>query len=164
MLNSVQTYFIKKNLKPSKSPMTGDRMSMVGVLFNADVSDRNQLREHIEHNFDEDSSKLIFLGFSRKNYEKEKKSNFIFTKKDFSLLGQPRSEVITEFLKHNYKLLFNFFGENEHYLENIAQLAQANLKVGLCESSEKINDLLLDLESKDLRFFEESSKYIKHII
>lgn len=165
MLHSIQTYFLKKNLKSSKTLVTRDRKgSKVGVLFNEDVSDRGQLQEHIEHNFDVKDSELIFLGFSRRSYEGEKTPNLVFTKKDFSLFGQPKSEVITEFLTHDYKLLFNFFGENEYYLENVALLTQAKLKVGLSVSNKKINDLLLDLDSNDVRFFEESSNYIKHII
>lgn len=165
MFSSVQTYFLKKRLNSSISSESVDFSGhKLGVLFNEDNSDKNQLQELIVKSFDVDASEINFLGFSRQTYDGEIKQDFVFTKKDFSLFGQPKSDVINDFLNCNYKFLFNFFGKNEHYLENVAQLTQAKLKVGLLESNEKINDLLLDLNSKDLNFFEESSKYIKHII
>jgi len=165
VLNSVQTYFLKKRLNSSKGSESVDfSETKIGILFNEDSSDRDQLQKLIEKNFDVDASQINFLGFSRQSYEKKIRPDFVFIKKDFSLFGQPKSEVINDFLDHNYKLLFNFFGKNEHYLENVAQLTKAKLKVGLSESNEKINDLLLDLDSENLDFFEESSKYIKQII
>lgn len=165
MLNSIQTYSIKKRLNSSKRSESIDfSESKVGLLYNADVSDKNQLLERIAKNFDVNSSEIYVLGFSRKAYVKEKQPDFVILKKDFSLFGQIQSEVITEFLATHYKLLFNFFGKDEIYLERIAQLTQAKLKLGFSESNEKVNDLLLDLDPKDLSFFEESSKYIKHII
>lgn len=165
MLNSIQTYFLKKRLSSSKNSEAVDFSgNKIGVLFNEDVSDRNQLKELIEMNFDVDSSEINCVGFSKQNYDKTNRPDFVIFKKDFTLFGQPNSEVISEFIKPNYKLLFNFFGKDELYLENVAQLTNAKLKVGLSESNEKINDLLLDIKSENLGFFEESSKYIKHII
>ncbi|NEV93104.1 hypothetical protein G3567_02940 [Psychroflexus sp. YR1-1] len=165
MLNSIQTYFIKKRLNSSKGSESLDfSESKVGLLYNEDVSDKDQLLERMAKNFDVDSSEIHVLGFSRKAYAKEKQPDFVFLKKDFSLLGQIQSEVIAEFLATHYKLLFNFFGKDEIYLERIAQLTQAKLKLGFSESNQNVNDLLLDLDPKDLSFFEEGSKYIKHII
>lgn len=165
MLNSIQRYFLKKQLKAFKSSERDDYSSTkIAVLFNEKVSDKNQLLELIEKNFDVNISEINHLGYSERSFKGEKQPDSIFTKKDFNLFGQPKSEVIHEFLNHKYKLLFNFFGNNQSYLEHIAHHTQAKLKVGLSESNENINDLLLALNPKDLVFFEESSKYIKHII
>ncbi|WP_093366874.1 DUF6913 domain-containing protein [Psychroflexus sediminis] len=165
MLNSIQTYFLRKNLESSKPPKINDKPgSKIGVLYNDDVSDRYQLQQLIEKNFKVKTSEINLLGFSRHRYDRVEKPDFVFIKKDFSLFGQPKSETITEFLSHKYKLLFNFFGKDELCLEIVAQHTEAKLKVGLHESNEKVNDLLLALDSKNLDFFEESSKYIKHII
>lgn len=165
MFYSIQTFFIKKKTESLESSYEVDfKGTKIGVLFNSDVSEKHQLQQLIQDNFEVDASEINFLGFSRKNYNKIIKPDFVFEKKDFTLLGQPKSEVITEFLNHNYKLLFNFFGKNEFYLETVAQQAKSKLKVGLSGSNEKVNDLLLALDSKDLSFFEVSSKYIKQII
>ncbi|MBZ9778102.1 hypothetical protein LB452_04115 [Psychroflexus sp. CAK8W] len=165
MLTSIQNFFLNKKLetiKPSKLDNFGG--SKIGILFNDDVSDRYQLQQLIEKNFDVDPSEINFLGFSRHRYDRVEKPDFVFIQKDFSLFGQPNSEVITDFISQKYKLLFNFFGSDELCLEIIAQLTEAKLKVGLNESNEKISDLLLAVDSKNLDFFKESSKYIKQII
>lgn len=165
VLTSIQNFFLNKKLESSKSSKLDDFAgSKIGILFNDDVSDKYQLQQLIEKNFDVDPSEINFLGFSRHRYDRVEKPGFVFIQKDFSLFGQPKSEVINNFTRHKYKLLFNFFGEEELCLEIVAQLTEAKLKVGLSESNEKINDLLLALDSKNLDFFKESSKYIKHII
>lgn len=165
MINFVQNYFLRKNLESLKPlPIKQFSGNNIGILFNADRTDKDQLQQLIKKNFGVNSSQISFLGYSKHNYGKTEKPTFIFTQKDFTLYGKPNSEPITVFLNQNYKLLFNFFGENELCLENVAKLTQAKLKVGLSESNDKINDLLLALDSKNLDFFKESSKYIKHII
>jgi predicted nucleotidyltransferase len=141
--------------------MTGTK---IGILFNDDVSDKYQLQQLIEKNFDVKSTEIHFLGFSRHRYDRVEKPDFVFIKKDFSMFGQPKSEVISEFMSHDYKLLFNFFGKDELCLEIVAQFTKAKLKVGLNESNQKINDLSFALDSRNLDFFKESSKYIKQII
>jgi hypothetical protein len=156
---------LKKKLDSRKSAysaeMTGTK---IGILFNDDVSDKYQLQQLIEKNFDVKSTEIHFLGFSRHRYDRVEKPDFVFIKKDFSMFGQPKSEVISEFMSHDYKLLFNFFGKDELCLEIVAQSTKAKLKVGLNESNQKINDLSFALDSRNLDFFKESSKYIKQII
>lgn len=165
MLKSIQTFFLNRSLDSSKpQKKEGFKGSKIGILFNDDISDKYQLQKLIEKNFEVKPSEIIFLGFSRHRYDKVERPDFVFIQKDFSLFGQPKSEVITEFTSHKYKLLLNFFGKDELCLELVAQLTQANLKVGLQESSEKINDLILAVDHKNLNFFKESSKYIKQII
>jgi len=61
-------------------------------------------------------------------------------------------------------LLFNYFGKDELCLEVLALLTEAKLKVGFQEANERVNDLLLNVDSENLDFFKESSKYIKQII
>lgn len=164
MLNSIQTYYLNKKLetKPPHQPLEKFDKK-VGVLFNDDVSDRYQLQQLVVSNFDIEPSQIQLLGFSRHRYDKVEQPDFVFIQKDFSLFGEPKSEVISKFINFKYQYLFNFFGQDELCLELVALLTQANLKVGLAESNERINDLSFALETKNLDFFKESSKYIKHI-
>jgi len=165
VLTSIQNFFLNKKLETIKPPKLDNfEGSKIGILFNDDASDRYQLQQLIEKNFDVEPSGINFLGFSRHRYDRVEKPDFVFIQKDFSLFGQPNSEVITDFISQKYKLLFNFFGRDELCLELVSQLTEAKLKVGLNESNEKISDLLLAVDSKNLDFFKESSKYIKQII
>lgn len=165
MVNSLQTYFLNKKLESNKSEKASEiKGSKVGILFNDDVSDKYQLQQLIEKNFDVKPSGIYFLGFSRHRYDRVEKPDFVFIQKDFSIFGQPKSKVISEFVNRDYKLLFNFFGKNELCLEIVAQLTKARLKVGLNESNAEINDLSLAVDSRNLDFFKETSKYIKQII
>jgi hypothetical protein len=165
VLNSIKTHFFKKSISFKRSIQYGELVGhKIGVLFNDDLADKDQLQQLIEKNFKVNPLDISFLGFSRHRYDKVEKPEYVFTKKDFTLFGKPKSAAIEEFLKPNYKLLFNYFGKHELCLEVLAQLTGAKLKVGLQESDERVNDLLLNLNPKNFDFFEESSKYIKQII
>lgn len=165
MLKPIQNFFLEKKLESLKSGKTKDFSgNKIGVLFNDDRSDKYQLQQLVEKNFDIEPSEIFFLGFSRHRYDRVEKPDFVFIQKDFSLFGKAKTMAIENFTGHKYKLLFNFFGKDELCLEIVAQLTQAKLKIGLQESNPEINDLILALDSKNLDFFKESSKYIKHII
>jgi len=165
MLNSIKTRFLIKSLSSKRSAQTEKVLSdKVGILYNDDIADRHQLQQLVEENFNINLEDIGFLGFSRYRYNKVEKPEYIFTTNDFSLFGKPKSKVIDEFLKTNYKLLFNYFGKDEVCLEVLAHLSEAKLKVGLQEADERVNDFLLNMESNNLDFFKESYKYIKQII
>ena len=165
MLNSIQTHFLHKSLSSKRSILAAESVGdKVGILYNDDIADKYQLEQLVEKNFKINSEDISFLGFSRHRYDKVEKPEYVFTTKDFTLFGKPKSKAIDEFLKTNYKLLFNYFGKDELCLEVLAQLTEAKLKVGLQEADERVNDLLLNVDSKNLDFFKESSKYIKQII
>jgi hypothetical protein len=165
VLNSIKTHFLHKSLSSKRSILAEESVGdKVGILYNDDIADKYQLQQLVEKNFKINSEDISFLGFSRHRYDKVEKPEYVFTTKDFTLFGKPKSKAIDEFLKTNYKLLFNYFGKDELCLEVLALLTEAKLKVGLQEADERVNDLLLNVDSKNLDFFKESSKYIKQII
>lgn len=165
MLNSIKTHFLHKSLSSKRSILAEESVGdKVGILYNDDIADKYQLQQLVEKNFKINSEDISFLGFSRHRYDKVEKPEYVFTTKDFTLFGKPKSKAIDEFLKTNYKLLFNYFGKDELCLEVLALLTEAKLKVGFQEANERVNDLILNVDSKNLDFFKESSKYIKQII
>ncbi|WP_019038012.1 DUF6913 domain-containing protein [Psychroflexus tropicus] len=165
MLNSIQTYFLNKKLDSKFSQKSEENFGhKIGILFNDDVSDRYQLQQLVESNYGVSDSDISLLGFSRHRYDRVEKPDFVFIQKDFTIFGEPKSEVITKFTNTKYEYLFNFFGQDELCLEIVALLTKAKLKVGLNESNERINDISFAMDSKNLDFFKESSIYIKHII
>jgi hypothetical protein len=165
VLNSIKTHFLHKSLSSKRSILAEESVGdKVGILYNDDIADKYQLQQLVEKNFKINSEDISFLGFSRHRYDKVEKPEYVFTTKDFTLFGKPKSKAIDEFLKTNYKLLFNYFGKDELCLEVLALLTEAKLKVGLQEANERVNDLILNVDSKNLDFFKESSKYIKQII
>ena len=165
MLNSIKTHFLHKSLSSKRSILAEESVGdKVGILYNDDIADKYQLQQLVEKNFKINSEDISFLGFSRHRYDKVEKPEYVFTTKDFTLFGKPKSKAIDDFLKTNYKLLFNYFGKDELCLEVLALLTEAKLKVGFQEANERVNDLLLNVDSENLDFFKESSKYIKQII
>jgi hypothetical protein len=165
VLNSIKTHFLHKSLSSKRSILAEESVGdKVGILYNDDIADKYQLQQLVEKNFKINSEDISFLGFSRHRYDKVEKPEYVFTTKDFTLFGKPKSKAIDEFLKTNYKLLFNYFGKDELCLEVLALLTEAKLNVGFQEANERVNDLILNVDSKNLDFFKESSKYIKQII
>ncbi len=165
MINKVQSYFIRKRLNTAG----GEKMDIawsdsIGVLYNEDKSDREELKQLIKTHFEANQTKVYLLGFTRHKFDDADRTSFIVNKNDFSIFGQPKSEVLLKFIKLEFKLLFNFFEKGDYFLEYIAKQASAKLKVGFSESNQNINDLVLGLDSNDLSLFKESSKYIKRII
>jgi hypothetical protein len=165
VFDTIQTYFLKKRLNSTKDFKVAVKNSKtIGVLFNEDEADKEKLEKLVLANFEVELSEIQFLGFSHKKNEIADRADVVVNKKDFSIFGQPKSELVSEFINYDYKLLFNFFGKGDLFLEHIAQHTTAKLKVGLVESNERINDFSIALESNNLDFFKESSKYIKRII
>ena len=165
MLQAIRIYFLKRKISAPDSHFTPEiKGSKVGVLFNNDVEDKQALLEQIQQHFKISNSEINALGFSHKSFKNKEQPQDVFTLRDFSIFGEPKSESVQNFLKTDYQLLFNFFGSGELGLGVIAKSANAKLKVGLSTADERLNDLLLDMDSKNMDFFKASSTYIQHII
>ena len=165
MFKAIQHFFLRRQLKFS-SPQKPDRRaeSKIGVLYNVEKFHKEQIRECIQNNFDTTASEIIFLGFCNSEQYKYENIDNVFSLKDFNLFGKYDSEVISAFTNQSYNIVFNFFENDQICLELISQQTKAELKVGFSSCNQQINDLLLMLDSNNIDFFKESSKYIKHIL
>nr|WP_127846374.1 hypothetical protein [Psychroflexus aestuariivivens] len=135
----------------------------VGVLYNADQSDKYQIMQQLEKSFQFKPNQVYFLGFSQHRFDKVEKPADVFIAKDFSLFGEIKSDNIQKFVKEEFKFLFNYFKAEQLYLDLVSVQTQAELSIGFHDSNIKLNDLMISTNLENPDFFKESSNYITKI-
>ncbi|MFN2261771.1 MAG: hypothetical protein ABR595_06880 [Psychroflexus sp.] len=165
MLKSIKTYFLKRNLNSYlKTQNTSNiNSNLVGVLYNADRSDKFQIRQYLEKSFQLKSDQVLFLGFSQHRFDKVEQPEDIFIEKDFSIFGEAKSENIQQFVHQKFKFLFNYYKSEQLYLDLVSSQTQVELNIGFHNSNQKLNDLMISTDIENPDFFKASSNYIKQI-
>lgn len=165
MLKSIKTYFLKRKLNTHlKAEKTSNvNSNQIGVLYNADQSDKYKIRQYLEKSFQVKPDQVLFLGFSQHRFDKVEQPDDIFIEKDFSVFGEIQSENIQKFVHQDFKFLFNYFISNQLFLDVVSAQTHAELSIGFHDSNQKLNDLMISTDLENIDFFKESSNYITQI-
>lgn len=84
------------------------------------------------------------------------------TNKEFSWKGEIKSADANEFLDIPFDVLIGLYNEEHQYLDMMIVNSDANFKVGFAGADERLFDLVLSVEPKDLKAVgAELKKYLK---
>lgn len=97
------------------------------------------------------------------NIKKEETSVYTntFSEKDLGWKGQLKSQIAKDFVANTFDLLISFYETEALALQVITAATDAQLKVGISNANQSINDLIIDTKIKDKAIFKfELIKYL----
>ncbi len=84
-----------------------------------------------------------------------------FSEKELGWKGQFKSQVVKEFVATKFDLLINFYETEALALQVVTAATEAQLKVGMYNANQDLNDLIIDVKLKDKSIFKtELIKYL----
>lgn len=166
MLKKIKLRSIKKNTAKN--------------LENRDISNRNNqmkqlgflVHESYFDNFEQLYNLGVDIGVQRKDV---KVFSFVETKrkiptlrkdqitnKEFSWRGEVQCQTANDFLEFPFDVLIGFYKTENEYLDALVSKSNAKFKIGFVGTDERLYDLLLDIDPKNIEVFkEELIKYLK---
>ncbi|MGB6267935.1 MAG: hypothetical protein WBF67_02915 [Olleya sp.] len=133
----------------------------VGILVdNKEFSDLEWLNGFTKDlKINQNNLKILSL-FNIKKEETSVYTNTFF-EKDLGWKGQLKSQIAKDFVANTFDLLISFYETEALALQVITAATDAQLKVGICNANQSINDLIIDTKIKDKAIFK--SELIKYL-
>ncbi|NQY06286.1 MAG: hypothetical protein HRT68_08910, partial [Flavobacteriaceae bacterium] len=85
-----------------------------------------------------------------------------FTIKDIGYFGKKKGNVLIDILNKEFDVLITYNREDDEVLNLITLESKSKFKVGFSVQDQRLNDLVIDIKTKDISAFNnELIKYLK---
>lgn len=155
--------YINSQLKNRIIKEFNTKVTSIGVVFNTDeineIPDFNGLAQALGI----EKEKVEVIAFKYRVEEKEKESLFnpTFSSKQIGWRGLIKDQTLQQFLNKEFDILISYYKKDVTALKLITVASKAKLKVGVLETDERINDIIIKTEVNNFSTFtSEIKKYL----
>ncbi len=135
----------------------------IAVLFDATDTDNYTTARFLSKYLLENKIKFRGLGFAKPYDAEEPPSAYsginLFTEKDFSIMGLPVDDALTEFIRYDYDMLIDIHQNQNYFIEAVNAFSMAKMKLGLKNKDAGYYDFMIDLQNGD----SSSEAFIEHL-
>ncbi|MFT5761630.1 MAG: hypothetical protein ACI8WA_000747 [Polaribacter sp.] len=139
------------NLTPETRTPNSKEIHSVAILTSNKLHEEIDIAEHVKNSIESVRNVHVYC------YRAHKKSDPIsykhFTEKDIDWNGNIRDPSFESFLESPFDLLIGYFDKNNLYLEYCALKSKATFKIGFSKVNDKIFDLLISEDPKNIDSF-----------
>ena len=156
--------YINKLLDIPKAAVNNNKVKTIAVLLNANEYDYfESFRQYFkELNLTSPKHKVVTFVNDDK-YESSQWETY-FSPKDFGWKGKLNNTDLQSFVDEDYDVLISFYKQESLELNLITALSKANFKVGLARNDERLYDLIIDLNPKEIETFKKEFKKYLNIL
>ena len=152
---------LRKELKNSnrKIKIVQKKKLSVGLLIDSKFDLNDSFIQKLAMNLELSKERFDITVYNKNNF-KTFNVNLISIE-DVGLFGKlPLG--INKFLNRRFDLLFNLHYNNP-LLSLLSSLSKSNFRIGLIQADKRLNDLIINLSPENLKFIDESVKYLNKI-
>jgi hypothetical protein len=154
--------YLNKLLLERQINVSDSHINSLGVILNIDEIDDFELFNSLAELLKVKSNKLKIIAFSQSEKDDLNTWDKCFNPKDFGWKGTIKHPELQEFLKHKFDVLVSYYTIDIVELKLITAKSNAKFKVGILQSDERINDLIIKTNLKEFDLFKsETFKYLK---
>ena len=153
---------LRKELKNSnrKIKIFPKKKLSVGLLIDSKFDLNDSFIQKLAMNLELSKDRFDITVYNNNNNFKTFNVNLISIE-DVGLFGKlPLG--INKFLNRRFDLLFNLHYNNP-LLSLLSLLSKSNFRIGLIQADKRLNDLIINLSPENLKFIDESIKYLNII-
>lgn len=158
--NSNQKY-INKLLSARKAAVDNRKISSVGVILNIDeFKDFEAFRTYLKA-LGIKPPKIKIIAFIKDEKDHDFQWETYFSSKDFGWNGKINKIELQTFIDTEFDALICFYKEDALELNSVTAQSNANFKIGLSNTDQRLYDLIIDVKPSDFSLFkEELKKYL----
>lgn len=157
---SIQKY-VNKLLATQNAAVNNNKVKTVAVLLNANEFHEFEVFRVYFKELGLMSPKNNIIAFTVDDKLEHNKWNTHYSPKDFGWNGKIKNIELESFINEPYDLLICYYKKEVLQLDLIAAASKANLKVGISKNDERLYDLIIDVDLKDINIFkQELKKYL----
>ncbi len=141
----------------------------IGILFDATQTENYTTTRFLAKYLQENKIKFRGMGYARPYDLEELVISYtglsFFTEKEFSLLGNPNSDPLIDFIDTDFDMLIDLHVKPNYYLDAINALSVAQMKLGLKNNDNGYYDFMIKLNDPvNSEAFVEQLKHYLNII
>lgn len=154
--------YLNKLLSERQLQVTGGDIVSLGVILNVDEIDDFELFDTLAKSLKVKPNKLKIIAFSESKKDDLKTWDDCYNPKDFGWRGAIKNTQLQDFLNTEFDVLVSYYDTDILELKLITAKSKAKFKIGILQSDERINDLIIKTNLKDFDLFKsETFKYLK---
>ncbi len=160
---SIQKY-VNKLLAAHKADVNTNKVQTIAVLLNASEFHEFEVFRIYFKELGLTSPKHKIVAFTLDDKLDHNKWNTHYSPKDFGWKGKINNLELDAFINEPYDVLICYFKTQVLHLDYITAASKANLKVGISDYDERLYDLIIDVELKDITIFKQELKKYLNIL
>jgi len=153
--------YINKLLVARKAAVDSRKISSVGVILNVnEFKDFEAFRAYLK-TLGIKTNKTKIIAFVEDEKDQGYHWETYFNPKDFGWKGKINNVELQSFIDTEFDALISFYKEDTVELNSITAQSNANFKIGLSNTDQRLYDLIIDVKPSDfLLFKDELKKYL----
>lgn len=153
------------NLLATKQPaVDNNKITTVAVLLNAEEFHEFEVFRIYFKELGLTSPKHKIVAFTIDDKLDHNQWNAHFSPKAFGWNGKIKNPDLEAFINEPYDMLICFYKNQGLQLNLITAASKANLKVGISKEDERLYDLIIDVELKEINIFKQELKKYLNIL
>ena len=153
--------YLNKTLKERKVNIDNSKVENLGVIINlSEIEDFNMFKPLAEK-LKIHPNNLKIIAFSKEKKAVLNTWDLCFTPEDFGWKGQMKNIELQSFLDKKFDVLISYYLSEDLELKLMTATSKSKLKIGILQSDERLNDLIIKTNLKEFDVFEnEVFKYL----
>ncbi|MDG4717273.1 DUF6913 domain-containing protein [Winogradskyella marincola] len=153
--------YVNKLLSARKAAVNNNKVKVIAILFNAsEFKDFEVFRNYFKE-LNLTSPKHKIVAFTKDDKYEGSQWETYFSPKHFGWKGKINNIDLQAFIDDPFDVLVSYYKTETPELDLITAASKANLKVGLSRKDERLYDLIIDIDPKDVKTFKnELKKYL----
>ncbi|NRD21147.1 hypothetical protein HNV08_13900 [Winogradskyella eckloniae] len=156
--------YVNKLLAERKSSVNNDKVKTVAVLLNASEFHEFEVFRVYFKELGLNSPKHKIVAFTMDDKLEHNQWNAHFSPKDFGWNGKIKNLDLQSFIDEPFDMLICFFKNPVLQLNQMTAVSNANFKVGISKEDERLYDLIIDVELKNINIFKQELKKYLNIL
>lgn len=153
--------YMNKLLSKTSEKVTDNKIDSLAIIFNLDEIDDFEWFNELSTQLKIHPNKLKVIAFSSKKEEVLKSWDVCYNPKDFGWNGTIHNSELKAFLDTKFDALISYYETDIVEIKLLTALSKAKFKVGILQTDERLNDLIIKTTIKDFNVFKtEIFKYL----
>ncbi|WP_396600733.1 DUF6913 domain-containing protein [Algibacter sp. R77976] len=153
--------YLNKLLANRQVNVNNDRVVSLGVILNIDEFDDFDAFRQLADYINVRPNKLKIIAYSSSKKEGLHSWDECYNPKDFGWKGVVKNMELQSFLNLEFDILISYYEKELLELKLITAESKAKFKIGILQSDERLNDLIIKTNLKEFDLFKiEVSKYL----
>ncbi|WP_445197272.1 DUF6913 domain-containing protein [Tamlana sedimenti] len=153
--------YLNKLLSERQVNVADNKVVSLGVILNIDEFDDFEAFRKLADYIKVRPNRLKIVAFSENKKDDLNSWDECHNPKDFGWNGKINNVELQEFLNTKFDLLISYYNNEVLELKLMTTLSQARFKIGILQTDERLNDLIIKTGLKDFALFKkEIFKYL----
>ncbi|MFG6687569.1 DUF6913 domain-containing protein [Mariniflexile sp. HNIBRBA6329] len=152
---------INKLLSKRQVNVIDDKVESLGIIFNMDEVEDFEKFNTLSSYLKVLPNRLKIIAFSASKNETLKSWDVCYTPNDFGWNGVIKNNELQDFLDIKFDVLISYYEAEVTELKWITAASKAQFKIGILQTDERLNDLIIKTNLKEFDVFKaEMFKYL----